>query len=197
MINLDDYDGFGEEKAGGSGGAKKKAFGSDARDQRIAEAAKRNREINRSKKKEAGKRSPLQEVENILIPFVKEQESDFNSDSLKVYLDWIEKNINNLEIIPNESEFGIFEKMTPHLGAGGGGKDTSNNARARTHIPTGIRIGAHKEGRGAEANEQAVMRKFGPKLNEHVNNWRIVIASWKLEHQTKEFNFQDFASKYI
>src|SRR3989339_678438 len=122
-------------------------------------------------------KSPAAEVQDVL-EYIKSQ--DAGSVEMKCttqYLGWLKENIHDPDdLVINEGEMSNWEKLTASVKAGGGGRQTSRNARARTHLMTGIRASA-EEFRQAYPNETIVMNKIRERLQKHLKNWKVILSA--------------------
>ena len=166
---------YGGGKSGGGGAKKKKpeTWGSmGRRKSKRAEGATGQKE-NAANRRENAQKPPAAEVNDVLEHLARQDENDAGMTVLTEYLKWLGRYINNPESVQinEEDECGKWEKFTASVHAGGSGRQTSRNARARTHLITGIRASAQKD-KQAEPNQVLVMDKLRRKLIVHVNNWR-------------------------
>lgn len=173
QINLADYEDYFEERSRGGGGGKKKkkaTWGSEGRQKSKGSESRRGQQEGLKYKRERGERSPVDEVSSVIRYL-------FTQDVKLVdrYIDWLAENINEPEDPKmSQTDLSNWEQFTASVKAGGGGRQTSRNARARTHLLTGIRAAA-EESRQGEPNEEAVMEKLRLRLIRHLNNWRVVL----------------------
>ncbi|MBI3282696.1 hypothetical protein HYZ70_01305, partial [Candidatus Curtissbacteria bacterium] len=132
-IELDSYEGYGEapRRGGGGGGGKKRpVFGEKGRRKKKQAEGKAGQLAHRQEARSGGERSPVDEVNDVLR---------YVAPDPSTYIKWVEKNINLPKIELSEEEMSNWEKFTASVHAGGSGRQTSRNARARTHLVTGIR----------------------------------------------------------
>lgn len=164
-------------KSGGGGKKKKpKSWGSAGRQKSKSAEGAIGQKSNAVDRRENAQKSPVAEVNGILTYLAKQDEGDAGMPALTEYLKWLGRYIDNPETVQiNEGEeCGKWELFTASVHAGGSGRQTSKNARARTHLITGIRASAEKA-RQAGPNEALVMKKLRGKLVIHVNNWRKLL----------------------
>lgn len=165
-------------KSGGGGGKKKKpeSWGSGGRRKSKRVEGTIGQKKNAAERRENAQKSPAAEVNEVLTYLAKQDEDDAEMTALTEYLKWLGRHINNPGTVQiNEGEeYGKWELFTASVHAGGSGRQTSKNARARTHLVTGIRASAEKA-RQAGPNEVLVMKKLRGKLIVHVNNWRKLL----------------------
>lgn len=166
-IELDSYEDYGltPSRGGGGGGKKRTVFGEKGRLKKKQVEGKAGQFTHRQEARAHGEKSPVDEVNDVL-----RYVTDFPS-----YVKWVEKNINLPEIEPLETEMGNWEKFTASVHAGGSGRQTSRNGRARTHLITGIRARS-EVGRRAFECEADVMAKIKARLETHLANIRILIG---------------------
>src|SRR3989344_6664767 len=158
----------------GGGGKKKKAesWGSKGRRIHKGSEARLGQVDNAMDRRENDEKSPADEVDSILR-YLSEQDGENPSvPGLTKYLDWLMQYINNPDSMRiTNDECGKWEQFTASVHAGGSGRQTSRNARARIHLITGIGASA-EESRKAMPNQELVMEKLRVKLVTHVSNWR-------------------------
>jgi|CXWL01.1.fsa_nt_gi hypothetical protein len=166
---------YGDGKSGGGGGKKIKpeTWGSRGRRKSKLAEGKIGQKKNAAERKENDQKSPASEINDVLRYLAKQDKDDAGMTALTEYLEWLGRFINSPESvwINEEDECGKWEKFTASVHAGGSGRQTSKNARARTHLITGIRASAQKD-KQAGPNQVLVMGKLRRKLIVHVNNWR-------------------------
>lgn len=181
------------EKGGGGGGKKKRdAFGRGKRDERKTEEAREGMLANATERHEHGEKSPQAEIDSVLRFLAKQDRDNPDMPALTEYLDWLKSNVASSEVRLKEEEFGKWEQMTASVHAGGSGRQTSRNARARTHLITGIRATSEESRQGAP-NEKIVMDKLKQRLNSHLKNWRTVLTSGK----EKKLNLESLEEKVL
>lgn len=160
---------------GGSGGAKK-PFGSERgrKSKKLAEARVGQR-VNASERHESSQKTPSNEIADVIKYIVKKDEKDPNLTAMSNYLEWLTKNITQPEnYIQIDQEFENWIGYTASVKAGGGGRQTSNNARRRTHSITGITAEWEKS-RKADPNQEKVMKLLKERITKHLMNWRQVL----------------------
>ncbi|KKT41355.1 MAG: hypothetical protein UW64_C0023G0016 [Microgenomates group bacterium GW2011_GWC1_44_37] len=180
MLNPDDFDDFepGGARGGGGGGGRggKKKRQGDKTVSEIARTAVLNQLENKINTSEGGEKSPIAEVQDVIDYVNKADQGSTEMKHLLRYIEWLKANINSIdELMVDKSEVGEMEKMTATLGAGGGGKDTSNNARRGTHLITGI-TAKSQDDRRAEGNVDDVLDKIKKALQVHLRNWITIMV---------------------
>lgn len=187
-LNPDDFDEYEhpENLGGGGGGGGRKKKKEEHRGSKtvakIAETAKLHQLENRANTAGSGEKAPVAEIQKVIDYVNSVDEGSVEMKQLSRYIDWLKTNINSIEdLTVDKSEVGEMEKMTATLGAGGGGKDTSRNARRGTHLLTGIKEKSQDD-RGAERNIDDVMKKITETLQVHLRNWKTIM----MVTQTKE-----------
>lgn len=159
---------------GGGGGGKPKRQGAGTIEA-IAAEAKKNQLKNKTEDREGAEKSPVDEIQDVIDYVNGEDAGSVEMKNLSRYIDWLKANINSIDsLVVDKSEIGPMEKMTATLGAGGGGKDTSRNARRGTHLLTGIVVKSQDD-RRAEPNIQEVIDKIKGKLQTHLRNWVTIM----------------------
>ena len=174
----EEYDRQHAERGGG-GGKKHRVFGSEGRGKKKAVEAHEGMVKNRLHRREGGDKSPMSEVMSTMVYLAGKDKEEKEMETLKRYISFVKASIDDpRSLAVSEDDCSDWERLTPSVAAGGGGKDTSRNGRARTHVLTGIRTMADKrlEGGAATQNEEAVMEKMKQKLEKHVKNLRMVMG---------------------
>ncbi len=169
----------------GGGGGKKKKDGPQGRKTRATQAGemKLNQLKNVVIEGESGKKTPEKDITDVLLFIKNLDEGDPGMKNLERYIAWVKKNINSIDdLVVEQNEISKLETMTAHLGAGGGGKDTSNNARAATHLLTGIRERSQDE-RKATGNIISVKEKIREELQQHLRNWRLIMEVVRIKDE--------------
>jgi len=169
---------FDEEETGGGGGGgggKKKKHQGDETRLALSADMRKGQLQNAAERSDNDEKSPVDEVQDVLDYINKMDESNVEMKNFTRYLDWLKANINAIDdLVVKESDMSSWEQMTASVHAGGGGRQTSRNARARTHLITGIRASAEKD-RKATPNEHIVMEKIEMKLKRHLQNWKVLM----------------------
>ncbi len=195
LINPDDYDGWEEVQirpGGGGGGGKSQEKQGGLTLRKKAEEMRQNRAVKAIHKGENSEKSPVDDVSEVLSYINKMDEDSVDMKNLTKYISWLKKNINAIEdLVLEDNEIGEMEKMTPTLGAGGGGKDTSNNARAATHSLTGKRETA-QDYRDAYHNEIDVKNKMKKSLQTHLRNWVVIMQALQSDKERTDKKSIDF-----
>jgi len=173
-------------KGGGGGGKKKEKRQSDATKAASAAEMRDNQLQRKLDQSEHGEKTPAKDIEDVIADVMEMDNGDVDMKHLFKYIGWLKANINSIDdlVIPKE-EIVNMEMMTATLGAGGGGKDTSNNARAATHLYTGMRIKSQDD-RRAQGNVEDLKEKFTARLKHHLGNWKIVMGIGQTEKERKE-----------
>ena len=159
--------GKGEKYGGRQGKQTRKA-------QRKAE--KEAQLINALGERENGEQTPVEEINSVLSSLMRRDSNDLDLTETKNYITWLTARLIEKELDFSKEKFGDFEKITPSVGAGGAGRQTSRNSRARTHLITGIREKSEKD-RKSYPNEIKVMEKLKKSLERHIDNWRAVLKT--------------------
>lgn len=151
-------------------------FGADhGRKKKKHHEAKVGQQLNALEKHDHGEKTPTEEVDTVLRFVQRRDEGDLNMKEFAKYVSWLEVSLNSQEIDIYKENLSEFEKLTASVKAGGGGRQTSRNARARTHLVTGIRATAEKS-RQAYPNEEIVMNKLKERVERHLNNWKRILS---------------------
>lgn len=160
---------------GGSGGAKK-VFGSEhGRRKKKGAEAKEGQRINAAERHDRSEKSPKDEIADVVRYLIKQDGNDQNLSATSKYIEWLTSSIDQPDIYtPIEQEFGNWIGYTASVKAGGGGRQTSNNARRRTHLITGITAEWEKS-RKADPNQEQVMRLVKERIITHLHNWRQIL----------------------
>lgn len=182
QIELDTFEDYEAVPVRGSGGGGKKrpVFGEKGRQKKKLAEGKSGQLAHRQEARSGGEKSPTEEVNNVLSYIATRDEGKNDMPALTTYLKWVERNIDSKEIELQEAEMSNWEKFTASVHAGGSGRQTSRNARARTHLITGIRERS-EIGRKAFECERDVMEKIKTRLETHLANLRILIDAKKGE----------------
>lgn len=190
-INPDDFEEWGElEGKGGGGGGKKDKRQGGKTVEAIGGDAKKNQLKNVAKTRKEGEKSPVDEVQEVVDYVTRQDEGSAERKNLTRYIEWLKTNFGEVDGLDIEDEMGNWEQMTASVKAGGGGRQTSRNARARTHLITGIRATAEESRQGAP-NEEIVMKKIIERLRQHLNNWRtLMLASQSAEDRKKSVSVE-------
>jgi len=123
-----------------------------------------------------GEKTPEAEIDSVLGSLQRRDEGDFEMKATNNYIEWLTARLTEKEFDFTKEKFGEFEKITSSVKAGGGGRQTSRNSRARTHLITGIRRKSEQD-REASPNEVEVMKKLEKSIRKHLENWRVIISA--------------------
>ena len=160
---------------GGSGGSKRVFGGQRGRRKKKIAEAKVRQIINAAERHDRSEKSPKDEITDVIRYLVKQDEKDTTLSATTKYIEWLTSNIDQPDIyIPVEQEFGNWIGYTASVKAGGGGRQTSNNARRRTHLITGITAEWEKSIK-ADPNQIKVMKLLRYRIVKHLNNWRQIL----------------------
>jgi len=125
---------------------------------------------------EHGEKTPEAEIKWVLGSVMRRDEGNLEMLETKKYISWLMEKLTVVDTDFTKEIYGEFEKLTASVKAGGGGRQTSRNSRARTHLITGIREKSEKD-RKAHPNELMVMKKLEESIKKHIDNWRIVLKA--------------------
>lgn len=156
---------------------KERDFGGDfGRKKKKSKESKDGQLRNSLERHDHGEKTPEAEISSVLRFVMKKDLEDTEMRATKEYINWLKNRLEEDLFDISLEKFGEFEKLTASVKAGGGGRQTSRNSRARTHLITGIREKSEKD-RKAYPNEMDVMNKIGLSIKRHLENWRIVIKA--------------------
>lgn len=162
---------------GGSGGTKR-VFGTGekgGRRKKKSAEVKVGQKINAAERHGSSEKTPSGEIADVINYLIKVDENDPSLTAMSKYLDWLTANIAKPEkYIQVDDEYDIWVGYTASVKAGGGGRQTSNNARRRTHLITGITAEWEKS-RKADPNQIKVMKLLRERIVKHLNNWRQIL----------------------
>ena len=157
----------------------KKFTGARDRGGRIAAEAHTGLVKNKINEGEKGVMSPANEIDKVMGYLRNIEQPDKQADAITAYIKWAMQNINKIDLLEvDDKELGVWKCFGATLGAGGGGKDTSQNGRGNTHLVTGIYESCDKD-RRAEGNAIVVMEKLRERLKTHLENWRLTLGLLK------------------
>lgn len=137
---------------------------------------KKGQQKNILKRHEHGEKTPEEEIDSVLRSLKRRDGNDLEMKATNKYIDWLTERMTEKEFDFEKESFSDFEMMTASVRAGGSGRQTAKNSRARTHLITGIRAKSEQD-RKAYPNEEAVMKKLEGRIKKHLNNWRVIISA--------------------
>lgn len=136
-----------------------------------------------------GEKTPEEEIETVLRSLKNERE-------ISEYIDWLTERMTEKEFDFSKESFSEFEKITSSVKAGGAGRQTARNSRARTHEITGIRRKS-EQSREAFPNEVVVMKKLDKSVRRHLENWRVIINANQALKEHPELIGEEVLSRIV
>ncbi len=149
--------------------------GEKGRKKKKQKEVKLGQDKNALERTDHGEKTPESEIASVLSYILRQDKGDVNMPATADYIKWLEERMTEKEFTFSNESFSDFEQITSSVGAGGAGRQTARNARARRHIVTGIRATA-EESRKALPNEKLVMEKLEKRVKRHLENWRLVLS---------------------
>ena len=154
---------------------KDKIFGGRGRKKKKFKEGKIGQTKNALERHAHGEKTPEEEIGFVLASVKRRDGESLEMAETNKYIKWLKERLMEKEFDFGKEKFSEFEKITASVGAGGAGRQTARNARARRHLITSLRVTAEQDRKGFP-NEEIVMKKLEKKVRRHLGNWRIVLG---------------------